>query len=119
MQTLLPNNTLTLVAGDTVVITLSQSPALVGRVLLGAGPTPLGPSSAWTGSIKPQKRVAGSHQPFADCWWTDAMSNTAHNPGDTLTVSGAIDTYCDGCELQYVITVGSGSLDITPVQLAG
>ena len=95
MQTLLPNNTLTLVDGDTVVITLSQSPALVGRVLLGAGATPLGPSSAWTGSIKPQhsaSRDRTSRSPTAGV--TDAMSNTAHNPGDTLTVSGAIDTYC-------------------------
>lgn len=77
-----------------------------------------------TVSIKPQKRLTGSGASFIDCNYTlattdSAAGSTAVTAGTTQTATAILDVDATACDIQFVITVSSGSVDFAAQPVVG
>jgi hypothetical protein len=110
-MTMLLNKSYT--AASTVqVVNTTQVPEYVGRALVSVT------ISGGTGGVTPAKRLSGSGDAFANCWWTDPLANAAKTPGTACAATGMMDIVVDGCDLQLTITAAGGgtvSVKVTPL----
>lgn len=77
-----------------------------------------------TFTVKPQKRIhptnGATGQPFQDCWYTLALSNTPVVEGVTQNTDVILDIDASGCDVQLAFVISGGaSVVVHATPLAG